>query len=171
MYLSLDYIKKQKLYGDYFKWLPFDYHSFVVVSFLTVKFHYLSWLGFSFIFSSPIENGPGAVAIVTGIKLWLKVPQDNYLLIIFCNFSSWITLVHASQHNFDFLTYISALDMVMQGVMVAYPFLWLLLYLHMFRQRRSKLMRKGGSNNRRKAGRPKRVDWVLERWWRCCHLV
>jgi len=74
MYLSLDFIKKQKLYGDYFKWLPFDYYSFVV------------------------------------------------------------------------------------GVMVAYPFLWLLLYLHMFRQRRSKLMRKGGSNNRRKAGRPKRVD-------------
>lgn len=58
MYLSLDFIKKQKLYGDYFKWLPFDYHSFVVVSFLTVKF----------VFSSPIENSLGAIAIVTGIN-------------------------------------------------------------------------------------------------------
>lgn len=66
MYLSLDVIKKRHLYANTFKWLPFDYHSFVV----------------------------------------------------------WI--------------------------MIVYPFLWLLLYLHMFRQRRSKLAKSGSNGNRRK---------------------
>ncbi|KAG0565263.1 hypothetical protein KC19_8G177500 [Ceratodon purpureus] len=71
MYLSLDSIKKKDLYANSFKWLPFDYHSFVV------------------------------------------------------------------------------------GLMLVYPFLWLVLYLHMFRQRKSKLSKRGSSGNRRK---PKRVD-------------
>lgn len=43
-------------------------------------------------------------------------------------------------------------------VMIVYPFLWLLLYLHMFRQRRSKLAKRGGSVNRRKTAKSKLVD-------------
>jgi len=50
------------------------------------------------------------------------------------------------------------LVLVMQWVMIVYPFLWLLLYLHMFRQRRSKLAKRETSGNRRKVAKPKLVD-------------
>ncbi|XP_024391220.1 uncharacterized protein [Physcomitrium patens] len=74
MYLSLDFIKDRNLYASSFKWLPFDYHFFVV----------------------------------------------------------W--------------------------VMIMYPFLWLLLYLHMFRQRRSKLTKRGSGSNRHQTAISKRID-------------
>ncbi|KAH9552943.1 hypothetical protein CY35_09G094300 [Sphagnum magellanicum] len=73
MYQSLEPIKQRNMYSSIFKWLPFDYHSFVVV------------------------------------------------------------------------------------LMIAYPCLWLVLYLHMFQQRQKKLSKKV-SVNRRKTQKPKRID-------------
>ncbi|CAK9882404.1 unnamed protein product [Sphagnum jensenii] len=73
MYQSLEPIKQRNMYSSIFKWLPFDYHSFVVV------------------------------------------------------------------------------------LMIAYPCLWLVLYLHMFQQRQKKLSKKVAVN-RRKTQKPKRID-------------
>ncbi|KAH9545536.1 hypothetical protein CY35_12G052800 [Sphagnum magellanicum] len=73
MYQSLDPVKRRNVYSSIFKWLPFNYHSFIVV------------------------------------------------------------------------------------LMILYPCLWLVLYLHMFRQRQKKLSKKGVVN-KRKTQRPKRID-------------
>ncbi|CAM6008987.1 unnamed protein product [Sphagnum balticum] len=73
MYQSLEPIKQRNMYSSIFKWLPFDYHAFVVV------------------------------------------------------------------------------------LMIAYPCLWLVLYLHMFQQRQKKLSKKVAVN-RRKTQKPKRID-------------
>jgi hypothetical protein len=42
-------------------------------------------------------------------------------------------------------------------LMIAYPCLWLVLYLHMFQQRQKKLSKKVAVN-RRKTQKPKRID-------------
>ncbi|KAF9665487.1 hypothetical protein SADUNF_Sadunf16G0127800 [Salix dunnii] len=116
MYQALPFVKKKNLYANLFAAFPFSYYNFLRMAVLP------SW-------QNIIRRNVEWISVM-GLY-WKMLCDKSYL-----DFSHLVTNINA--HDKPNLSF----QPVVNAVLICYPFLWLNLYRHLLKQRRSKLGRR-----------------------------